>query len=159
MGGIFMIYLEDIPLGHKSDLGTYTFSKDEIIEFASQWDPQPFHTDDDAAKDSMFGGLVASGWHVVCIWMKLMVKNRAEELRAGGEEVSGGVSPGFRDLKWLAPVRPGDTIHYWTTTQEKVELKSRPQFGIIRSLNEGFNQDGVLVMSFVGQGYIGRRPK
>jgi acyl dehydratase len=154
-----MIYFEDLPLGIKTDLGTYTFTEDDIIKFASRWDPQPFHTDPAAAQDSIFGGLVASGWHVCAIWMKLMVANRQRHLEKMKQRVAGGVSPGFRDLKWLAPVRPGDTLHYYSTNTEKVELKSRPAFGILRSHNEAINQDGVSVMTFTGQGFMGRRPK
>jgi acyl dehydratase len=127
-----MIYFEDLPLGIKTDLGTYTFTEDDIIKFASRWDPQPFHTDPAAAQDSL------------------------EKMK---QRVAGGVSPGFRDLKWLAPVRPGDTLHYYSTNTEKVELKSRPAFGILRSFNEAINQDGVSVMTFTGQGFMGRRPK
>ncbi len=153
------MYLEDIPLGVKSDLGSYTFTEDEIITFAKEWDPQPFHTDPEAAKASIFGGLVASGWHVTCIWMKLMVAARFSAAHADNEKQGAGVSPGFLDLKWLGPVRPGDTIHYTSTTHGKIELKSRPDMGILQSFNEGINQDGVRVMSFIGQGMMRRRPK
>jgi len=152
-----MSWFEDIELGVRTDLGTCTFTTENIIEFAREWDPQPFHTDPDAAKDSIFGGLVASGWHVCAIWMKLMVEARINEARDRGQRA--GVSPGFLDLKWLAPVRPGDCLHYYSTTHEKVDLKSRPEMGIIRSYNEAFNQDGVRVMSFIGQGFVPRRPK
>lgn len=154
-----MIYLEDIPLNQRMELGTYTFTEDNIIAFAKQWDPQPFHTDPVAARDSIFGGLVASGWHVACVWMKLMVGARTRTWKERGEAYGGGVSPGFRELKWLHPVRPGDVLGYSTTTLEYVELKSRPEFGILRSRNEAVNQDGIKVLSFVGQAYMPRRPK
>lgn len=154
-----MIYFEDIELGHREDLGTYTFTAEDIIKFASEWDPQPFHTDPEAAKDSIFGGLVASGWHVCCIWMKMIVSMRLNKYHEDGFRMSGGVSPGFNDLKWLAPVRPGDTISYYSTSANKVDLKSRPEFGILESHNEAINQDGVTVMTYTGKAYIGRRPK
>jgi len=154
-----MMYFEDIPLDETREMGSYTFTEEEIIKFASEWDPQPFHTDPVAAEESIFGGLVASGWHLCAIWMHLMVTNRKREREAGVERVAAGVSPGFRDLKWLAPVRPDDTITYHSTTTEKVDLRSRPEFGILRSLNEGINQDGVRVLSFTGQVFMPRKPK
>lgn len=151
-----MSWFEDIELGVKTDLGTYTFTEEAIIAFAAKWDPQPVHVDPVAAQNGPYGGLIASGWHVCAIWMKLMVASRINADRQGGQRA--GVSPGFLDLKWLAPVRPGDCLHYSTTTHEKIELKSRPDRGIIRSYNEAINQDGVRAMSFIGQGLIQRRP-
>ncbi len=154
-----MIYFDDIPIGAFSDLGRYTFTEENIIAFAKLWDPQPFHIDPDAAKDSMFGGLVASGWHVTCAWMKLMVAEREKAAKERGAVYAGGVSPGFLDLKWRAPVRPGDTLHYTSITVEKLDLQSRPTFGILRSENIGTNQDGVKVFSFIGQAFMPRRPE
>ncbi len=154
-----MIYFEDVPLGNREELGDFTFTEENIIEFAEQWDPQSFHTDPVAAKNSLFGELVASGWQVCAIWMKLMVGTRLNKMREDGVQMSGGVSPGFKDLKWLAPVRPGDVLSFSATSMEKVDLKSRPEFGILRSHNEAVNQDGVVVMSFTGQAYMGRKPK
>lgn len=154
-----MKYFEDVELGVQSDLGIYEFTEDNIIAFASKWDPQPFHTDPVAAQDSMFGGLVASGWHVACAWMKLMVAERERFAASGGEVYAGSVSPGFKNMKWLAPVRPGDRVHYFSITSEKVDLKSRPNFGILRSENVGINQDDIAVISFIGQAFMPRRPK
>lgn len=154
-----MMYFEDIPLEVTTELGSHTFTEDEIITFAKEWDPQPIHVDPVAAKESPFGGLIASGWHLCAIWMRLMVGHRTRERAAGRGRAAAGVSPGFLDLEWLAPVRPGDTITYRSTTKEKVDLKSRPKFGILKSLNEGINQDGVQVLSFIGLGFLPRRPK
>jgi len=154
-----MIYFEDIELGMREELGSYTFTAEDIVQFASEWDPQVFHTDPEAAKDSIFGGLVASGWHVNVIWMKLIVASRLNRMRKEGFRMAGGVSPGFKDMKWLVPVRPGDTLTYFSTSAAKVDLKSRPEFGILQSHNEAVNQDGVTVMTFTGQAYMGKRPK
>jgi len=159
-----MAWFEDIEIGRVVELGSHNFSTEDIIRFAKKYDPQPFHTDPEAAKDTHFGGLVAAGWHIAAVWMKLMIGARSsmpevEETPApdGRTAPRGGPSPGFFDLKWIKPVRAGDTITYRCTTTEKVDLKSRPYQGIIRSLNEGFNQEGILVFSFIGQGLIERR--
>lgn len=159
-----MSWFEDIEIGTATELGSHTFTKEDIIAFAEIYDPQPFHLDEDAARQTHFGGLVASGWHTASVWMKLMIETRRD---APQEEVppapdgrpapKGGPSPGFLNLKWLKPVRAGDTISYRTTVVEKIDLKSRPMLGIVRSRNEGFNEKGELVFSFLGQGLIERR--
>ena len=159
-----MAWFEEAEIGKTVALGSHTFTEADIIRFAEKYDPQPFHTDPEAAKETHFGGLVAAGWHIAAIWMKLMITTRrdapVEESAPapdGRPAPRGGPSPGFLDLKWLKPVRAGDTITYRTTATERVDLKSRPYQGIIRSLNEGFNQNGELVFSFIGQGLIERR--
>ncbi|HMM14561.1 MAG TPA: MaoC family dehydratase [Parvibaculum sp.] len=156
-----MPWFEDVEIGTRTELGSYTFSEEEIVRFATKYDPQPFHIDPETAKAGPFGGLVASGWHTAATWMKLMVRTRMGERAAAREEASSepaaGPSPGFLDLKWPTPVRPGDTISYSTTVIEKIELRSRPNWGIIRSRNEGVNQNGELVLSFTGQGLVQRR--
>jgi acyl dehydratase len=159
-----MAWFEDVKIGETTELGSHTFTAEDIIRFAKKYDPQPFHTDPEAAKATHFGGLVAAGWHIAAIWMKLMIATRAaapvEESSPapdGRTAPRGGPSPGFLDLKWLKPVRAGDTISYRTTTTERVNLKSRPYQGIVRNFNEGFNQNGELVFSFIGQGLIERR--
>ena len=155
-----MPWFEDIEIGEKNELGSYVFEQDDIISFATKFDPQPFHTNPDAAKASPYGGLIASGWHTCSVWMKLMVRSRiAAKARGSMEDDSppGGPSPGFLDLKWPTPVRAGDTISYSTEVVEKIDLKSRPTLGIVRSLNKGVNQNGELVMSFIGQGLIQKR--
>ena len=155
-----MPWFEDIAIGEKNELGSYVFEQDDIVSFATKFDPQPFHIDPEAAKASPYGGLIASGWHTCSVWMKLMVKTRiAEKARNGADDGSppGGPSPGFLDLKWPTPVRVGDTISYSTEVIEKIDLKSRPTLGIVRSLNKGVNQNGDLVMSFIGQGLMQKR--
>jgi acyl dehydratase len=156
------LYFEDVELGIKTDLGSWTFTQDDIIRFAKAYDPQPFHIDPEAATASPYGGLIASGWHTASIWMKLVIAHRdrlaSAQPRPNGPAAA-GVSPGFLELRWLKPVRPGDTLHYATTPIEKVDLKSRPELGLIRALNTAHNAAGELVMSFKGQGFYPRRLK
>lgn len=156
-------YFEDIHLGEQADLGQHEFTADEIIAFAGKYDPQPFHTDEQKARQSHFGGLIASGWHTAAIWMKLMVAYQKQlakirGLPQQGERPQLGPSPGFREMKWLGPVRAGDTIRYTSRVTEKVELKSKPSWGLLVSRNEGYNQHGDLVFSFLGQVFVARRP-
>ena len=153
-------YWEEVEIGTRRELGSYTFTQDEIIAFARKYDPQPFHVDPVAAEHSMFGGIVASGWHTAAIWMKLAIEGRARDKDAGrAGPMRSGVSPGFEDMKWLKPVRPGMTLSYTSEVVEKVELRSRPELGLVKSLNEARDERGALVMSFVGKGFIQRRPK
>lgn len=158
------LYFEDVLLNVKTELGSWTFTEADIVRFAKAYDPQPFHVDPEAAKASPYGGLIASGWHTASIWMKLVIAHRdrlaaahPESKPPGGQ--AAGVSPGFLELKWLKPVRPGDTLLYATTPIEKIDLKSRPELGLIRALNTAHNEAGELVMSFKGQGFYPRRPK
>jgi acyl dehydratase len=154
------LYWEDIELGTKRELGSYTFTEDEIIRFARKYDPQPFHIDKEAAKHSIFGGLIASGWHTAAIWMKLSIDGRKRDSESGKARVlRSGVSPGFEDMKWLKPVRPGMTLTYTSETSEKVELRSRPELGLIKTRNEARDANGELVFSFIGKGFMQRRPK
>ena len=155
-----MPWFEDIEIGSRLELGSHTFSAEEIIRFATKFDPQYFHIDAEAAKAGPFGGLTASGWHTAATWMKLMIASRTGREDApdeAGRKPAGGPSPGFLDMKWPNPVRPGDTITYSSTVIEKIEMKSRPQWGIIRSRNVGINQHGQTVLEFTGQGMIERR--
>lgn len=156
-----MPWFEDLVIGTRQELGSHLFTEAEIIRFAAKFDPQYFHVDPEAAAGSPYGGLIASGWHTASTWMKLMVRvlrARAEQPDERGRKPAPGPSPGFLDLKWPNPVRPGDTIAYSATLIEKVELRSRPQWGLIRSRNEGVNQRGELVLSFIGQALVQRRP-
>ena len=146
------MWFEDIEIGVRRELGAYTFTQEEIIAFARAYDPQAFHIDPEAAKHSMFGGLIASGWHTASVWMKLMVA-----ARDGGGAISSGVSPGFENMRWLKPVRPGMTLTYSTEIIEKRPLRSRPEFGLIKSRNEARDESGELVFSFIGKGFVARR--
>jgi acyl dehydratase len=157
-----MPYFEDLRIGERNEIGSHTFTAEEIKAFAARFDPQPFHLDEEAAKRSHFGGLVASGWHSAAMWMRLAVDRRkrlAEEARARGEPVAAlGPSPGFRELKWLLPVYAGDTITYATEVIDKRVSASRPGWGLMHVLNTGTNQHGKLVLSFLSTAFVERRP-
>ena len=157
-----MKYLEDIRVGDKADLGSHTFTAEEIKSFAARFDPQPFHLDEAAAARSHFGGLVASGWHTGSVCIRLIVQHRLREeeaMRARGEAVGRtGPSPGFRDLKWLKPVYAGDTITFASEVIATREVRSRPNKGLVFARNSGTNQEGVLVFSFISVVFVDRRP-
>lgn len=155
-------YFEDVVVGSTVDLGAYAFTKENIVAFASRYDPQPFHLDEAAAARTHFGGLCASGWHTAAAWMKKMIEHRArcEEARAmaglpGGEL---GPSPGFRDLKWLRPVHAGDVIAYRSTVIDKRRSRSRPGWGLVFHRNVGVNGAGAPVISFDGCVFWSMRP-
>jgi acyl dehydratase len=152
------LYWEDVVVGTRRDLGSYTFTEEEIIRFGRKYDPQSFHIDPEAAKHSMFGGLIASGWHTAAIWMKLAIAER-ERSRGTSPLLRAGVSPGFEDMKWLNPVRPGMTIRFSSEITGKKELASRPELGLVLSRNKGHDEDGDLVFRFTGKGFVQRRPK
>ncbi|MBC8008149.1 MAG: MaoC family dehydratase [Prolixibacteraceae bacterium] len=143
-------YWEDFKVGEVHQIGEKRVDKDEIIEFARLFDPQPFHVDEVAAKQSMYGGLIASGWHTCAMVMRMMCD--AYMLRAASVG-----SPGIDNLKWLKPVRPGDTISARLTTLETRASKSKPEIGLVNNLWEVFNQDGEMVMSMQGYGMFRRR--
>ncbi len=157
-----MPFFEDLQIGERNEIGSHTFTAEEIKAFAARYDPQPFHLDEEAAKRSHFGGLVASGWHSAAMWMRLAVdrrKRHAEEARARGEPFAAlGPSPGFRELKWLVPVYAGDTITYATEVIGKRESASRPGWGLMQVFNTGTNQHGKLVLSFLSTAFVQRRP-
>jgi acyl dehydratase len=156
-------FFDDIRVGEKSDIGRHTFTAQDIKSFAARFDPQPFHLDEAAAERSHFKRLCASGWHTACVWMRLMIEHRRredEDRRARGEPVAAlGISPGFRELKWLRPVYVGDTISYATEVIEMRPLQSRPGWGLVTSRNSGVNQHGEPVFAFVGTAFIERRPE
>lgn len=154
-------YFEDVVIGQAVEIGSHQFTREDILAFATRFDPQRFHVDEEAARDSLFGGLCASGWHTACVWMRLMAAHRASmvaAVAAAGERPAGhGPSPGIRELKWLKPVYPGDVIAYRSTPEEKRELRSKPDWGLLVTRNEGVNQRGELVISFLGQLFVERR--
>ncbi len=156
-----MTFFEDIAVGDEADLGSYTFTEAEIVDFARQWDPQPFHIDSQAGVEGPFGALCASGWHTACVWMKLFVAHNsrmiAEREKAGEPVPRIGASPGFTDLSWRKPVYPGDTLTYSTRVVDKRELSSRPDWGLITLRNEAENQTGEPVFGFTAQVFVERR--
>jgi acyl dehydratase len=158
-----MKFLEDIRIGDIDALGSHVFTAEGIKSFATRFDPQLFHTDDDAAARSSFGALCASGWHTVSQWMRCLVDHRRladEAQRARGEPVAkNGPSPGIRDLKWLKPVYAGDTITFASEVVETRDLPHRPGWGLVTMRNTGTNQHGDLVLSFTGSEFIERHPQ
>ena len=144
------LYFEDIEPGGVYELGTRTVTESEIVAFAREWDPQPFHTDPEAAKESVFGGLIASGWQTGAMWMRMYVDTMLGSAARG--------SPGIEELRWLAPVRPGDTLSGRLTVLEARPSATKPDRGTIRIRGEMVNQDGVTVMSMTSRGHFGRRP-
>jgi acyl dehydratase len=154
-------FFEDRVIGETGDFGRHTFTKDEIIAFARQFDPQPFHIDEVAAKNTLFGGLCASGWHTAAIFIRHVVMARRaeiERLGAAGQRVPAyGPSPGFRNLRWLKPVYAGDTIEFRGRLSEKIDLKSRPDRGLLASEVQGRNQKGEIVFAITSQILAERR--
>ncbi|SFK73993.1 MaoC family dehydratase [Methylocapsa palsarum] len=142
-------HLEDLPIGQAVEIGAQTLTRDDIVGFARAFDPQPFHLDEDAAKQSHFGGLVASGWQTAALWMKTWIAHReAAEASANGESAPEiGPSPGVSNLAWPYPVYVGDTITY-TTKCTGVRRISRPGWGLGFFENRGLNQDRVCVLRF-----------
>jgi acyl dehydratase len=157
-----MMYFEDIEQARREEIGSFTFTSENIKSFARRFDPQPFHVDDEAAKASLYGGLIASGWQVAAIWMKLTVEKRLREqarARAEGRAFGQlGPSPGFRNMVWARPVRPGDTLTYYTTITAKKASASRPGWGIVTMHNESFDQSGTRAFAFDGAVFSERRP-
>ena len=143
-------YWEDMAAGSVRDLGTVTLSAQEIKDFARQFDPQPFHLDEEAGRQSIFGALCASGWHTCALAMKLTVENFLLEAASMG-------SPGLESLRWLKPVYPGDTLRLQQSVVESRALRSRPDIGLVRSRWEMFNQGGDKVMQMEGYGMFRRR--
>jgi acyl dehydratase len=145
-----MHYFEDFHIGETFDLGPLTVTAEEIIAFAKQFDPQYFHVDPQRAKDSIFGGLVASGWHAGALFMRMFFDDVLSKTDSIG-------SPGLDQIRWLQPVRPNDTLHGRFTITDARVSKSRPTTGILRSNGELFNQNNELLMTVIGIHFVGRR--
>ena len=145
---------EDVTIGARVALGSRLFTREDIISFASQYDPQPFHLSDEGAAKSHFGRLAASGWHTAATYMRLFIDTR-DAVRAQRASLPfalnpGGPSPGFRNLRWLRPVHAGDTITYDSTVIAKEPHPTRPGLGIARNRATGVNQNGVRVFEIEG---------
>ena len=143
-------YWEDLPVGRVLALGSVTVEREEVLAFARQYDPQPFHLDDEAAARSMFGRLSASGWHTCAMAMGLMVRGFLHESSSLG-------SPGLEKVKWLKPVYPGDTLTLKQTITESRPMASRPDVGLTRTTWDMFNQHGEQVLMMDGYGMFRRR--
>lgn len=148
-----MQYFEDLEVGAKQSFGRYPVTREEVIDFASRYDPQPFHLDDDAAAATHFGRLSASGWHSCAMVMAMLVENLKANQQAGLG------SPGVDELRWLKPVYPGDTLRCETELLDKRRSQSRPEMGSFRSRLTVFNQHDEPVMTFISIGLIRTRPE
>ena len=155
-----MGFFEEIAIGEEHRLGSHAFTKEAIIAFARQYDPQRFHVDEEAAKDSLLGGLCASGWHTAAAAMRVIVEARtlglAERAAQGLPLPPLGVSPGFEKLSWPTPTRPGDVVTFHARVIDKRETK-RPQWGLVTMLTRGVNQRGLEALTMQNRAYIGRR--
>ena len=156
-----MSFFEDLVVGQRRDVGSFTFTAEDIKQFARQFDPQRFHLDEEEGRKSLFGGLAASGWHVGSACMKLLVadgQRQAQEAIARGEEIAvWGPSPGFRDLRWIKPVLAGDTISFASEIESMRISEKRPEWGILQARNTGTNQRGELVFSLLATAFVPRR--
>jgi acyl dehydratase len=145
----------------RREVGSFTFTAEQIKKFAAQFDPQAFHLDEEAGRKSLFGGLAASGWHVGSVCMKLMVadgQRMSKEAAARGEEIPvWGPSPGFRELRWIKPVLAGDTISFSGVIESKRTSEKRPEWGILQSRMTGINQRGEQVYSLLATAFVPRR--
>lgn len=146
-----MMGWEDFKVGERAEMGRHTFSEAEILDFGRRYDPQPFHTDPAAAKDAAFGGLVASGWQTCAVGMRLMVESYISKTLSLG-------SPGIDNIRWLKPVRPGDTITYTRTVLESRASTTRKEVGLVKQRWEAVNQHGEPVLTMEGWGMYGKKP-
>lgn len=144
-------YFEDFRPGEVIELGSRRIEEAEIIAFARAYDPQPMHTDPAAARRSVFGGLIASGWQTVAIYMRLLVDGLVNQTVSMG-------SPGCDEIRWLKPVRPGDTLRARLTVIEATPSRSKPDRGAVTQRAEMLNQHGEVVMTMRAIGIFGRRP-
>lgn len=145
-----MRYWEDFQIGDTTEVGPVTVSEAEIVEFATRYDPQPFHVDPEAAAQTPYGGLIASGWHTTALFMGMFVRAVLLDSASLG-------SPGVEEIRWTAPVRPGDTLSGRTTITDVQPSSTNPKRGTVFTTNEVFNQDGVLVLTLKARGFFARR--
>ena len=146
----YKYYWEDFPVGKVTEFGGIMLTQEDIVRFAKEFDPQPFHVDEDAAKQSMFGGVIASGWHTCALAMRMMCDAYLLESASLS-------SPGVENIRWLKPVRPGDTLRVRSVVLEARPLESKPHIGLVRNRWEVLNQNGEEVMQMEGFGMFKRR--
>lgn len=144
------IYFEDLAAGQEYDLGSRTIDRAAIVEFASEFDPQPFHIDEEAAQQSIYGGLIASGWQTCGVYMRLLYDGVLHRIAGMG-------SPGVDELRWLGPVRPGDTLSAKLRIEAVRASASKPDRGIVTTAGEMRNQDGDLVLTLKSPLMVKRR--
>jgi acyl dehydratase len=147
-----MIYFEDLQVGAETEFGSYDVTRDEVLEFARKYDPQPFHLSDEEAARTHFGRLSASGWHTAAMTMAVIAR------KVVGERQAGLGSPGIDELRWKKPVYPGDTLHVRGKIIDKTPSRSHPEMGSFRTETIVANQNGDVVMTFQSIVLIRRRP-
>ena len=148
-----MIYFEDLTVGAETDFGTYEVTREEVLEFARKYDPQPFHLSDEEAAKTHFGRIAASGWHTAAMTMAVVARHVV------AHEQAGLGSPGIDELRWKKPVYPGDTLHVRGQILEKTPSRSKPEIGSFRTQTTVTNQTGETVMTFISIVLIRRRPE
>jgi acyl dehydratase len=148
-GGAAPFYLDDLYLGQRFTSGSHVLDEAQIKEFASEFDPQPFHLDNEAAKATLFGGLAASGWHTAAVTMRLLVQ--------GGLPIAGGIIGSGGELSWLNPTRSGDSLRVESEIIEISPSRSRPNRGSVRVRSETRNQHGDVVQTFTARLVVPRR--
>jgi acyl dehydratase len=147
-----MIYFEDLEVGRETQFGSYEVTREEVLEFARKYDPQPFHLSDEAAAKTHFGRLAASGWHTCAMTMAVIARRVTDQQQAGLG------SPGIDELRWKKPVYPGDTLNVTGKILEVTPSRSRPEMGSFRTQATVTNQHGEVVMTFISIVLIRRRP-
>ena len=147
-----MIYFEDLEVGAETDFGTYQVTREEVLDFARKYDPQPFHLSDEEAAKTHFGRIAASGWHTAAMTMAVIARHVV------AHEQAGLGSPGIDELRWKKPVYPGDTLHVRGQILEKTPSRSKPEIGSFRTQTMVTNQTGETVMTFISIVLIRRRP-
>jgi len=147
-----MIYFEDLEVGAETDFGSYEVTREEVLEFASKYDPQHFHLSDEEAAKTHFGRIAASGWHTAAMTMAVIARHVVKHRQAGLG------SPGIDELRWKKPVYPGDTLYVRGQILEKTPSRSRPEMGSFRTRTTVTNQDDQVVMTFTSIVLIRRRP-
>jgi len=147
-----MLYFEDLEIGAETYFGSYEVTREEVLDFARKYDPQPFHLSDEAAATTHFGRLSASGWHTCAMTMGVIARRVVEEEQAGLG------SPGIDELRWRKPVYPGDTLHVHGKITDKTPSRSKPEIGSFRTETTVTNQDAERVLTFESIVLIRRRP-
>ena len=147
-----MIYFEDLEVGAETYFGSYDVTREEVLEFASKYDPQPFHLSDEAAARTHFGRIAASGWHTCAMTMAVIARYVVEQEQAGLG------SPGVDELRWLKPVYPGDTLHVRGQIVDRTPSRSRPEIGSFKTHTKVSNQHDIPVLTFTSIVLIRRRP-
>jgi len=145
-----LLYLEDLHVGLRFECGTHALDADQIKRFAREFDPQPFHLDDEAARGTFFGGLAASGWHIVCLTMRMIARNIP---------LAGGLIGGAAEITWPQATRPTDILHVTSEIREVTPSRSKPERGMALLRTETRNQNGELLQIFTAKCVVPRRPK